>query len=229
MEHAALAGPVTPTRSNGSPSNGSPINGKTGQTGQGGPFALAPSSRRQLIAAACGGAIGAIAAAPVLTPLETVASAVLCATMAAIAVEDALRFRVPDPWVYSALVSGLVWTAFVRIRSDDSALMAIGLAVLPAAACGGAFLAVREIFFRLRGTDGLGLGDVKLAAAGGAWLGWEAFAFAVVVAAVGALAFVGTSVLRGRAWQASRKLAFGAFLAPALWATWFVWRLAGNG
>ncbi len=40
--------------------------------------------------------------------------------------------------------------------------------MIAVAVCGGVFLAVRELFFRLRGIDGLGLGDVKLAAAGGA-------------------------------------------------------------
>jgi leader peptidase (prepilin peptidase)/N-methyltransferase len=155
--------------------------------------------------------------------------AVLGATMTPIAVDDALRFRVPDLWVYVALLTGLVWNSVWRLRSDDSLVMAVGIPVVSAAICGGVFLAVREAFFRLRGFDGLGFGDVKLAAAGGAWLSWELFAFAVVVAAVGALGFVGAGALRGRGWSASKRLAFGAFLAPAIWAVWFTFHAAGNG
>jgi len=191
--------------------------------------ALSPSSRRQLVAASCGGAVGAIAAAPLFAPAQIAASAVLCAMMAAIAFEDMLRFRIPDPWVYGALAAGLAWTAAVRFRSDENLLLAIGSTVLSAVVCGGVFLAIREVFFRLRGVDGLGLGDVKLAAAGGAWLGWEMFPLAVFVAAAGALAFVGARVLRGGGWTASKRLAFGVFLAPAIWATWLFWHAAVFG
>jgi hypothetical protein len=35
-----------------------------------------------------------------------------------------------------------------------------------------AFLVVREAYVRLRGRQGPGLGDVKLAAVAGAWLSW---------------------------------------------------------
>ncbi|MEJ8574474.1 A24 family peptidase [Microbaculum marinum] len=190
---------------------------------------VSPSARRQLAAAAIGAAAGAAAAAPLLPASHVFGSAVLCAAMAAIAYDDALRLRVPDRWVYGALVTGIAWNVVLRLRSEYGLPAAVGIPLLSAIVCGGAFLAVREAFYRLRGVDGLGFGDVKLAAAGGAWLGWEAFAFAVVVAAAGALGFVGAAALRGRRWDASRRLAFGAFLAPAIWAVWIAWQIAGNG
>ncbi|WP_436636902.1 prepilin peptidase [Microbaculum sp. FT89] len=193
---------------------------------------LSPSSRRHLIAAAGGAALGAVAALALVDgaarPDLISASAVLGAAMAAIALEDALRLRVPDPWVYGALVTGIVWSISMRLRSGDGLVAAGGAVLIAVAVCGGAFLAVREAFYRLRGVDGLGFGDVKLAAAGGAWLGWEGFAFAVLVAAAGALAFVVTRVGRGRGWNADQRLAFGAFLAPAMWATWLVLQGAGD-
>lgn len=194
---------------------------------------LSLSSRRQVIAAAGGAALAAVAALAladgIAQPDRVLASAVLGAAMAAIALEDSLRLRVPDPWVYGALVTGIVWSAAVRLRSGDGLVAAGGGVLIAVAVCGGAFLAVREAFYRLRGFDGLGFGDVKLAAAGGAWLGWEGFAFAVLVAAAGALAFVATRVARGRGWNADQRLAFGAFLAPAVWATWLVLQGAGEG
>lgn len=194
----------------------------------GSPVRLSPSSRRQAAAAACGAAAGA-AVAVFVDPAVILASAVLGAAMAAVAFEDALRFRVPDPWVFGALASGLVWSVSARLRAGDGLVAAGGLAVLSVVVCGGAFLALREGYFRLRGSDGLGLGDVKLAAAGGAWLGAEAFAFAVLVAAAGALAFVAVRFLRGGALTASGRLAFGAFLAPAIWAAWIVAQTVGEG
>ncbi len=199
---------------------------------------LSPSSKRHLIAASVGASAGALVAAALPhaagQPGLIIASAVLCAAMAAITLEDSLRFRVPDPWVYGALLSGMVWTVAVRLRSGEGILVAGGAALVAVAVCGGAFLAVRELFFRLRGIDGLGLGDVKLAAAGGAWLGWEAFPVAVLVAAAGAFAFVGTQALRGKAsraegWKAGKHIAFGAFLAPAIWGTWLVLQGVAEG
>ncbi len=187
---------------------------------------LSPSARRHLGAAAAGAVAGALAAAAFVDPLaragDVLASAVLCAAMAAIALEDSLRFRVPDPWAYGALAAGVVWAVGERLRAGDGLVSAAAGAAFAVLACGGAFLALRETFFRLRGSDGLGLGDVKLAAAGGAWLGWEGFAFAVLVAAAGALAFVIARVVRGKGWVSGQRVAFGAFLAPAIWATWLV-------
>jgi leader peptidase (prepilin peptidase)/N-methyltransferase len=170
----------------------------------------------------------AFAVSPVHAGL-VLASAVLCAAMAAITLEDTQRLRVPDPWVYGAALSGVVWSLSARLRAGEGVLAASGLVLIAVAVFGGAFLAVRELFFRLRGADGLGLGDVKLAAAGGAWLGWEAFSFAVLVAAAGALAFVAARIVRGGSWTAGTRLAFGAFLAPAIWATWLVLQSIGEG
>lgn len=188
---------------------------------------LSPSSRRHMIAAVFGAAGGGLAAAFVDTGL-ILASAVLCAAMAAITLEDALRFRVPDQWVFGALAAGLVWSVAAKLRAGDGVLAAAGVAFASAAVCGGVFLAVREAFFRLRGSDGLGLGDVKLAAAGGAWLGLELFPVAVLVAVAGSFAFILTRIARGGGWTASRRLAFGAFLAPAVWATWLCAHAFGN-
>ena len=48
---------------------------------------------------------------------------------------------------------------------------------------------------RLRGREGLGLGDAKLLAAGGAWLGWTQLAPVVLIACACALAYVaGTAI-----------------------------------
>ena len=67
---------------------------------------------------------------------------------------------------------------------------------------------------RLRGVDGLGLGDAKLLAAGGAWLGWTAIPF-VVLAAAGALVF---ELIRTRGQASARTVVIlGPWLAGAIW------------
>lgn len=184
---------------------------------------VSPSARRQMRAGAVGAVFGAGAGLALLPASDggvaVLGGSLLAAAMAAIGYEDALRFRIPDAWVYGALAAGLAYGALMLPGPVWSLAGPLG-AFVSAALCGGAFLAVREGFFRLRGIDGLGLGDVKLAAAGGAWLGTQGFAFAVLAATAGAVAFVLLRAMRGAGWSASQRIAFGAFLAPAIWLAW---------
>ena len=90
---------------------------------------------------------------------------------------------------------------------------------------GGVLLAFREIYYRRRGVDGLGLGDVKLAAAGGLLVGAQTFAWALLAASlVGARRRRRSSSDDARTRGAGRpqKLAFGAVLAPAIYVAWLV-------
>ena len=131
-----------------------------------------------------------------------------------IVVQDLRSFTIPD----GAIVALAALALAVRVAAHDPAL-AIGLDVL---LTGGVLLAFREIYFRRRGFDGLGLGDVKLAAAGGLLVGAQAFAFALLGASLLALAGVAALhvMARGRVALAGRKLAFGALLAPAIHLAW---------
>jgi len=183
-----------------------------------------PGARRSLLLGLAGAGIGALAGAFRLPPVEIAFSAVLAGIMAGIAAEDLQRFRVPDLANLAAVIAGVL-AAFVSGRSAGNATAAVGAALLSAALCGGALLLVREAFFRFRGVDGLGLGDVKLAAAGGIWLGAELFATAVMIAAFGALAFVAVRTVREGPWPASRRIPFALYLAPAIWVCWYGSRL----
>jgi leader peptidase (prepilin peptidase)/N-methyltransferase len=87
---------------------------------------------------------------------------------------------------------------------------------------GGALLLVRALYFRLRGIEGLGLGDIKLGAAAGIWIGWEDFALAVFGAALGALLFVLGSTMKHGHWSAGRRIPFASFLAPAILGAWYL-------
>ena len=69
-------------------------------------------------------------------------------------------------------------------------------------------------FKRLTGREGMGHGDFKLLAALGAWLGWTAVPFILVLASLaGLLAGIGL-VMRGRA-SRDTPLPFGPYLAAA--------------
>jgi len=84
----------------------------------------------------------------------------------------------------------------------------------------GFFAIGSELYFRLRGREGLGLGDAKLMAGLGAWLGWEALPGIVLVAAGIGLMAAGCHLLRGGKLQSDLRLPFGACLALGGWIAW---------
>jgi leader peptidase (prepilin peptidase)/N-methyltransferase len=92
---------------------------------------------------------------------------------------------------------------------------------LRAAAIALPFWALMAGYRRWRGRDGLGFGDVKLAAVAGAWLGWVTIFAVVELATLAALgAYLAHRYLHRRPLRASAFLPFGAFLAPAIWIGW---------
>ncbi len=79
---------------------------------------------------------------------------------------------------------------------------------------------LRWAYGRLRGREGIGLGDAKLLAAAGAWVSWQGLPGLVLVSAGAALiGHVIWSVANGRR-DLSREFPFGPFLAGGLWLSW---------
>ena len=74
-------------------------------------------------------------------------------------------------------------------------------------------------YARFRGVDGLGLGDAKLLAVGGAWLGWAALPNVVVLACAGGLAWAALRLLRRGRPALAEPIAFGLPLCAAIWAS----------
>jgi leader peptidase (prepilin peptidase) / N-methyltransferase len=140
--------------------------------------------------------------------------------MLAIAVVDARRFIIPNELVLAALALGFVHAS---IEETDGILRALAAAALRGAVLALLFLSLRELYARWRGREGLGLGDVKLAAAAGVWLDWPAMPIAIEIAALGALAlYVLGHALGRRRIHAATRLPFGLFLAPAIWLAWLL-------
>jgi leader peptidase (prepilin peptidase)/N-methyltransferase len=83
------------------------------------------------------------------------------------------------------------------------------------------FLAIRTGYARLRGRQGLGLGDVKLAFVAGAWLDWTMIPVAIQLAAFTALsAYIVRQLVFRRSISVTNRLPFGLFFAPAIWVCW---------
>ena len=149
--------------------------------------------------------------------------AALAIVAAIIAVVDWRSLTIPDAASAAAAALGLASRA---IGGGDPAA-AIAFALLRALAMGALFLAFQYAYRRLRGREGMGLGDVKLAAVAGLWLDVSDLPIAVDIACVSALTFVLLSRHRaGPGPGAMTKLPFGAFLAPSIWLCWLFaqWR-----
>lgn len=88
-------------------------------------------------------------------------------------------------------------------------------ALIGAVAGYGAFWAISTIFKKIRGIDGLGLGDAKLLAAIGAWTGWQMLSPTVFAGSVIALVGIGLVALRGEQIGRTTQMPFGPALAIA--------------
>lgn len=134
------------------------------------------------------------------------ALAALCAYAAAV---DARTMRLPDATNAAIFALGLAASlALGRVPPLDG--------LLAAAAGGGLLLAVALAFRARRGVDGLGLGDVKLVAAAGPWVGLEGLAPMLLLGSIGALAFVAARRMRTGPVALAERLPFGPFLCAAI-------------
>lgn len=89
------------------------------------------------------------------------------------------------------------------------------------AAAGFVFLAVLAwLYHRLRKREGLGLGDAKLVAAIGAWVGWQGLPTVLLWGSMLGLLFAIVLSLAGRGLKLSDRLPFGVFLAAGGWLVW---------
>jgi leader peptidase (prepilin peptidase)/N-methyltransferase len=77
---------------------------------------------------------------------------------------------------------------------------------------GGALWGVAEAYYRLRHEDGLGMGDVKMLAMVGAFVGWQLMLLTLVLASV-AGSLIGIGLIATRRGSMKYALPFGTFLA----------------
>jgi leader peptidase (prepilin peptidase)/N-methyltransferase len=141
------------------------------------------------------------------------ASALLGWTLLALAAIDMRSLLLPDALTLPLVAVGLACAAAAvpdRVEAD----------LIGAAAGALAFAAVRTAYRRLRGRDGLGLGDVKLLAALGAWVGWDGLPSVVLLGAAAAIAGVLVAGLRGTRLAGDLTLPFGAALCLGGWLVW---------
>jgi len=163
-------------------------------------------------------AIGVISALTLPWPVA-IASTVLGALMVAGADVDARTFLLPDAITWGAVVCGIVAASLLHPAVPWGAA---GEAIARAACIAAALALFRSGYAWIRRSEGLGLGDVKLAAGIGAWLPVDAIPLCFGLATTSALLVVMLGYLNGQSVTRATRIPFGAFLCPSLWIVFYV-------
>lgn len=143
-------------------------------------------------------------------------------TLVALSIVDVRTLLLPDCLTLPLIAAGVGHSAWLNTPpgSDAESYLLETAWSLAAGAAGFLFMAlVARTFRRIRGIEGLGLGDAKLFAAAGAWLGLPALPSVMLIAAVTALvaAFLTHRMLKHGEPLGTTPLPFGPYLAGATW------------
>jgi leader peptidase (prepilin peptidase)/N-methyltransferase len=137
---------------------------------------------------------------------------VLSALLVALLVTDLETFRLPNPLTYFGILAGLAFSL--------AGPPGVWSSVLGAALGAGLLLGIRQAWWLAKGVDAMGLGDVKMLAMIGAFLGWPHVWVVLLFSSVaGSIIGLGMAVA-GRGTMQS-KLPFGVFLSLAALASSF--------
>ena len=153
--------------------------------------------------------------------LTHAATIILLLTLLSLTVFDVRTLRLPDFLTLPLIAAGIAVNGFI---------FSAWLPALIGAALGYGVLVALEVGYRaLRGRDGLGRGDAKLLAAGGAWCGAWLLPMILLAGSLGALLYVGLlALLRRRMPAGDETLAFGPWLALGIALCW-IYRAYGPG
>lgn len=146
---------------------------------------------------------------------EALAGVLFCALMVALAFIDLDHMILPDVLTWPAIAAGILLQPLLSwARLGPGPWRALAGGALGAAVGAGILLAVWAGWYLLRREEGMGLGDVKMLAAIGAFLGWQGVLVSLFFAALSGAA-VGLGLMAWRGGDLKSKLPFGTFLALA--------------
>lgn len=160
----------------------------------------------------------AVVAVPVvmsagMTNEISIASVVLGFVLIALTAIDLNVHRLPDVLTLPLIVMGLALAYGLGWPDPVWHGIAAAIGFL-------SFYLVNQIYQAIRGMPGLGLGDAKLFAAAGAWVGLQGLISVCVWASVLSLLALGLAWLTGREMTRTTKLPFGPALAFGFWLVW---------
>lgn len=164
----------------------------------------------------------------------TYKAALFCSLMLILIVTDFEHMILPDEVTKGGALLGLLLSFFiplpdgvtrilwVLVGADPSArAMSFTESAFAAALFGGMLWAIGELYYRVRQIDGLGLGDVKMAAMIGAFWGVpQTLLILLVGSLLGAVAGSAVALLSSKSWR-TYELPFGSYLGIAAIAVTF--------
>lgn len=139
-------------------------------------------------------------------PAEAAVRALFLLCMLAITWIDLDHKIIPNEISIPGIAVGLFFSPLIGVPRLDGAIGAI--------AGSGALLLVALGYRAIRGMDGMGGGDIKLAAMLGAFLGWKGVLMTLLVGSL-AGSIVGIALVAAGRGSGKTPLPFGTFLAPA--------------
>lgn len=143
-------------------------------------------------------------------------AALLIAALLALSVIDLREYRLPDILTLPLIMAGLAQAYFLTGNIAPSLMGAASGYIV--------FVGFELAYRRLRGRDGLGRGDAKLLAAGGAWCGWAGLPLIVLIGS--ALALVALIFPSFKKMSEDGIIPFGPFLALAVFIVYMSQSLA---
>ena len=140
---------------------------------------------------------------------QVLAGAILIIALIVLAIIDFRTFRLPDLITLPLLMTGLVFNFLY-----PPGFTSINRALVGATLGFGFLWGLNFLYRLLKKQDGIGLGDAKLLAALGAWMGWQVLPEILLLAAL--LGLVGGWVwLRWQRLATNQAFPFGPFIAFA--------------
>ncbi|MCL5277503.1 MAG: prepilin peptidase [Deltaproteobacteria bacterium] len=132
---------------------------------------------------------------------------ILSSALIAITFIDIDHGIIPNVLSYPGIVLGFLSSFLLHLNSPAGSLsgMLVG---------GGILLTVAYVYKKIAGVEGMGMGDVKLMVMLGAFLGWQASIFIIIVSSLlGSIAGVGLMIFAGK----TRKYAipYGPFISAS--------------
>ena len=137
------------------------------------------------------------------------AALLLSWVLIALTVIDLRTMLLPDSLTLPLLWAGLLLSLFGTFVSPVASIVGAVAGYL-------SLWSVYHLFRLITGKEGMGYGDFKLLAALGAWLGWQALPFIILLSSlVGAV--VGLALILFRGHDRNVPIPFGPYLAVAGW------------
>jgi leader peptidase (prepilin peptidase) / N-methyltransferase len=159
--------------------------------------------------------------------IDLVFGAILLVCVADVVIYDCVIMIVPDRAVAGMFASGWLYTAAAGATGGGGWSAGTMLGERPvehlmqSVVLGGSAWLLALVYRLARRREGLGLGDIKLIGAAGAWLTIEVALDAITLAALAALVTVIVlALIRGVKAGLSLAIPFAVFLAPAFWVMW---------